>query len=160
MLVVLNNKLRLIYLVDLVAGQQMQVLVHRPRAVDVTMRRVGSSTSVAVDPLEPMLSTMASLQVLKIVRDGNALSLNSTKEVLLDWVCVVAERHLDGSLKAVEIAVVAGALVSLMLLHKRKQFLGSPALSLEVVVVGGRSACVHLVAVSSMLDVLWQCDQP
>jgi hypothetical protein len=123
------------YLLDLVAGQQVQVLVHRTSAVDVSVRRVRSSTSVSVDPLEPMLGTMTSNKILKIVGGRDALSLSGTKEVLFDWVSVVTERDLDGSFKTMDIAVIAGPLVCFVLLHKRNELLGSPALGLEVIVV-------------------------
>ena len=67
-----------------------------------------------------------------------------TQEVLHDWVCVVAKGDLDWALKAVEVTVVASPLICLMLLHQREEFLGSPALGLEVIVVGGRGTGVHL----------------
>lgn len=43
-------------------------------------------TYIAVDPFEPMLGAMASLQVLKIIDNRNVLRLGSTKEVVLDGV--------------------------------------------------------------------------
>lgn len=118
--------------------------MHRARAVDVSMSRIRSSTSVPVNPLEPMLSSVAGDQVLKVIGGRDTLSLDSAKEVLLDGVCVVSERHLDGSLESVDVAVVAGSLVGLVLLHKRDELLGGPALGLEVIVVRGRSTSVHL----------------
>ena len=133
-----------LYLFNLVASQQVQVLVHRASAVDVAVGRVRASSSVAVDPLEPVLSTVAGNQVLKIVGGGDTLGFGGTEEVLLDRVGVVAERNLDGPFKPVDVAVVAGALVGLVLLHERNELLGSPALGLEVIVVGSRSTRVHL----------------
>jgi hypothetical protein len=132
------------HLLDLVACQQVQVLVHGACAVDVGVRRVGSSTSVPVDPLEPVLSTVTCDQVLEIIGCWDALGLDSAEEVFLDGVAVVAERHLDGTFEAVEVAVVTGALVGLVFLHKRNEFLCGPALGLEVIVVGSRCASVHL----------------
>lgn len=61
-----------------------------------------------------------------------------------DWVGIVAERYLDGSFEAMNVSVVAGALISFMLPHQRNQFLGGPALGLKVVVVRGRCPSVHL----------------
>jgi hypothetical protein len=124
-------------LVNLVASEQMQVLVDSASAVDVAVSRVGSSSSIAVDPLEPVLSTVAGGQVLEIVGGRNALRFGGTKEVLLDRICVITEGNFDGSLKSVEIAVVAGTLVGFVLLHQGNKLLGSPSLSLEVIVVGG-----------------------
>jgi hypothetical protein len=140
---ILNMRSRT-YLVDLVAGQQVQVLVHGPSAVDVSVCRVGSSTSVPVDPLEPMLGTMTSNEILKVVGGRDALSLGSTKEVLLDRIGVVAKRHLDGSLETMNVTIVAGSLVGFVLLHEGDELFGGPALGLEVIVVGSRSAGVHL----------------
>jgi hypothetical protein len=133
------------HLLDLVAGQQVQILVHSACAVDVGVRRVGSATGVSVDPLEPVLSTMTGDQVLEIVGGRDALGFDGAEEVFLDGVAVVAKRHLDGTFEAVEVAVVAGTLVGLVLLHQRNEFFGGPALGLEVIVVGCGCASVHLV---------------
>jgi hypothetical protein len=64
------------HLLDLVAGQQVQVLVHSACAVDVCVRRVGSATGVSVDPLEPVLSTVTGDQVLEIVGGRDALGFD------------------------------------------------------------------------------------
>lgn len=80
-----------VYLVDLVACQQVQVLVNGTSAVDISVGRVRSTTSIAVDPLQPVLSTMSGNQVLKIVGGRNALCLDRSQEILLDRVGVVAE---------------------------------------------------------------------
>lgn len=146
----LNGLLRVItYFFDLVTGQQVQVLVDGAGAVDVAVSRVGSASSITVDPLEPVLSTVAGDQVLKIISGGNALGLGGAEEVLLDGVGVVAKRNLDRALESVNVAVVAGTLVRLVLLHERKEFLGGPALGLEVVVVGSRGTGVHLNNIST-----------
>ena len=55
------------------------------------MSRVGSPSGIAVDPLQPVLSTVAGDQVLEIVGNGNPLGLNGTQEVLLDGIRVVSE---------------------------------------------------------------------
>jgi hypothetical protein len=94
---------------------------------------------------------MTSDQVLKIVCGRNALRLGGTKEVLFDRVSVIAERNLDRALEAVDVAIVARPLVSFMLPHERDKFLGCPALGLEVIVVGSRSAGVHLYVISIKL---------
>lgn len=95
------------YLLDLVAGQEVQVLMNSTCAMDVAVRRVRSSTSVPVDPLEPMLSTVAGNQVLKIIGSRDALSFDGAKEVLLDWIAVVAKGDLDRALEAVDVTIVA-----------------------------------------------------
>ena len=61
---------------------------------------------------------------------------HGTEEVLLDRIRVVTKGNLDGSLESVNVAVVAGALVSLVLLHQGNELLSGPSLGLEVVVVG------------------------
>jgi hypothetical protein len=132
------------HLLYLVACQQVQVLVYGARAVDVAVGRVRSPACVPVDPLEPMLSTVSSNQVLKIIGGWDALSFDGTEEVLLDRVTVVAKGHLDGAFETVEVTVVARSLVGLVLFHERNKFLGGPALGLEVIVVGSRCASVHL----------------
>jgi hypothetical protein len=116
------------------------------------MRRVRSSASVPVDPLEPMLSTVASGQVLKIVGDRNTLSFDGAKEILLNWIAVVAEGDFDWALETVEVAVVTGSLISFVLLHQRNELFGGPALGLEVIIVGSRGASVHLAEVSRKAD--------
>jgi hypothetical protein len=123
-------------LLNLVAGKKVQVLVNSARAVDITVSRIRPSSSVAIDPLEPVLSTMASGQILKIVGGRDTLRFGGTKEVLLDWVGVVTKRNLDGSLESMDVAVVAGTLVSFVLLHQGDELLGCPSLGLKVIVVG------------------------
>lgn len=90
-----------------------------------------------------MLSTVASNEILKIVRDRDVLRLDRTEEVLHDRVGVVAEGDLDGTIETVNVTVVAGTLVCLVLPHERNELLGGPALGLEVVVVGSRRTSVH-----------------
>lgn len=131
-------------LVDLGVALEMQVGVLGTGGVDVSMRSIASTARVAVDPLEPVLSTVARLQVLKVVSDWNALRLGGTQKVLHDWICVVAKRDLDRPLEAVDFGVVAGPLVCLVLLHKRDELLGGPALGLPVIVVRSRRTSVHL----------------
>jgi hypothetical protein len=114
------------------------------RAMNVSVCRVRSASSVSVDPLEPMLRAMSSNQVLEVVGEWDTLRLCSAEEVVLDGVSVIAKRHLDGSLEAMNVAVVARALVRLVFLHQRNELLGGPALSLKVIVVGRRGTSVHL----------------
>lgn len=132
------------YLFNLVVHHQVQVLVNGTSAVNVAMSGVRSSSGVTVDPLEPVLSSMAGNQVLKIIGSGDSLGFGGPQEVLLDWVGVVAKRNLDRTLKAVEIAVVARTLVCLVLLHERDKLLGGPAFGLKVIVVRSRGTSVHL----------------
>ena len=47
-------------LVDLGVDDEVEVLVVVASAVDVSVRRVRTTTGVAVNPLEPVLSTVAS----------------------------------------------------------------------------------------------------
>ena len=54
---------------------------------------------------------MAGDEILKIVGCGDALGLTRSQEVLLDRICVVAERDFDGAFESVNVAVVAGTLV-------------------------------------------------
>lgn len=142
----------------------MQILVIGTSRMDVSMGTVRSTASITVDPFQPMLGTVASDQVLKVVRDRNVLAFGSTQEVLHDRVfalsamkvlmiklslltCVVAKANFDRSLESMKITIVACALVCLVLLHQWNELLSSPTLGLEVVVVGGRSTSVHLVFV-------------
>lgn len=78
-------------LINLSVNSQVQVLMDSSRAVDVTMSRVASASGITVDPLQPMLSTMASDQILKIVRGRDALRLSCAQEIVFDRIRVVAE---------------------------------------------------------------------
>lgn len=100
------------------------------------MGRVATTTSVAIDPFQPMLGTMTSDQVLKVVRDWDVLRLGSSEEVLSDGVGIIPKGDLDGSFETMEITVITSTLVCLMLPHQRKKLLGGPAFGLKVVVVG------------------------
>lgn len=98
---------------------------------------------IPVDPLEPVLGTVARDQILKIIRDRDILRLDGTQEVLHDGVGVVAKADFDRAIESVDVAVVAGTLVGLVLLHERQQLLSRPAFRLEVVIIGGRCTSVH-----------------
>lgn len=93
--------------------------MHGAGGVDVGVGAVAPASRVAVDPLEPLLGAVGGDEVLQVVDDGDALRLDGPEEVVLDGVRVVAERHLDGALVAVDVAVVRRALVRLVLLHER-----------------------------------------
>ena len=127
----------------------MQVLVDSTGGVNVCGGSIRSATGVTdyilvlyndhigaqslpIDPLEPVLSTVTGNEILQVIGGWDVLGFGCTEEVLADGVGVVAEGDLDGTLEAVEVAVVAGTLVGFMLLHQWEQFLGSPALGLEV----------------------------
>ena len=99
------------------------------------MGRIGTTTSVPIDPLEPMLSTVTGSQILQIVSGGNALGFSSTKKVPRDRIRVVAKGDFDRTFEAMDVTIVAGTLVGLMLFHKWDEFFGLPPLSLEVIIV-------------------------
>lgn len=150
--------------VDLGVALQVQVGVSGTRAVDVRVGGVASAscgvlvrvqprpeqlTSVAVDPLQPVLRAVSTpsafsiqgenirrLQILEIVRRRNPLALRCPQKVLRNGIRMVAKGDLDGPVKAVQIRIVAGPLVRLVLLHQRDQLVGCPAFGLEVIVVG------------------------
>lgn len=82
----------------------------RSGTVDVAVCRVGTTSSVSVDPLQPMFGTMASDQVLKVIRSGDALGLRGTQEVLLDGVGVIAKADFDWALESMKLPVIARAL--------------------------------------------------
>jgi hypothetical protein len=88
--------------------------VNRAGAVDVTMGGVATAAGIAIDPLEPVLRTVASNQVLEVVGRGDTLRLTRSQEVLFDRVCVVTERDLDRSLESMNVTVVAGTLPELV----------------------------------------------
>lgn len=91
-------------LVHLGVATYVQVGVDSSCRVDVAVGTVASTTSlgaflsahvhatrqqsahIAIDPLKPMLSTMAGLEVLKIVNNRDALRLSCSEEVLCDRV--------------------------------------------------------------------------
>jgi hypothetical protein len=143
--------------VDGAGGVDVGVSAVRSTATDVVLvgwshvARVYSYLRVSVDPLEPVLRTVASSEVLEIIHSGNSLGLGSPEEVILDGVSglcsasgdssgkrgnsrVVSERNLNGTLSSVDLTVLRSSLVGLMLPHERKEFLSGPALSLEVII--------------------------
>ena len=122
----------------------MQILVYCTSAVDIAVGRITSPSSISVDPLKPVLGTMTGHQILEIICSWNALRFGGPQEVLLDWVSIVAKGNLNGALESVNIAIVARSLVCLMLFHKRYELLCSPALGLEIVVIGCGGTCIHL----------------
>ena len=46
---------------------------------------------------------LASDKILEIVRGWDTLTFSSTQEVLHDWICMIAKRDLDWSVKAMDI---------------------------------------------------------
>jgi len=68
--------------------------------VNVCVGRVRPTARVTVDPLQPVLGTMACREVLEIIGSGNALGFRGAKEVPSNRIGVVPERYLDGALKA------------------------------------------------------------
>ena len=43
-------------------------------------------TYIAIDPLQPLLGTVRSLEILQIIDDGDALRLGGAEEVILDGI--------------------------------------------------------------------------
>ena len=158
--------------VDLGVGGEVQVRVYRTSRVNVGMSAVASAACVAIDPLQPVLSPVGSLEVLEVIYNGDALRLGSSEEVILDRIgagvwsvsarrrepsnALVSERHLDWTLKAMRVSVLTSTLIGLMLLHQRDKLLGGPALGLKVIIVRRRGPGVHL---SRMLDMTRVKDQ-
>ena len=105
--------------------------------MDISVSGVTSTTGVSIDPLQPMLGTVTSHQVLEVICDGYVLRLGSAKEVLCNRVGVVAEGNFDWTLKPMDITIVASSLVCFMLPHQREKFFGSPAFGLKVIIVRG-----------------------
>jgi len=114
---------------------------------------------VAIDPLQPMLGSVACSEILQVIDGRDALGLGGAEEVFLDRVgagvshirtqkhvhcesshedSLISKRDLDGSIETMQILLVAGALVGLMLSHQGQKLLGRPTLCLEVVIVGSR----------------------
>lgn len=63
--------------------------------------------SIPVDPLQPVLSTVARDEVLEVVGHGDTLRLRGAQKVMHDRIRVVAKRNLDRALEAVDVAVLA-----------------------------------------------------
>lgn len=98
------------YLLNFGIHHQVQVLMHRPGTVNVPMCRIRTTPSVSVDPLQPVLCTMGGGEILEVIRSGNTLRLSGPQKVLFDGVGVVPEADFDGSIKSMNISVVARAL--------------------------------------------------
>ena len=73
-------------LLDLGVDNQVQVSVVGASAVDVRVGAVRSATSIPVDPLEPVLSSVACHEILQVIGDRDVLALYRTQEVLHDRV--------------------------------------------------------------------------
>lgn len=131
--------------------------------VDVGVSRVTPPAGISIDLFEPMLGTMTanvswdgqgihsdlpSFEVLKIISYGESLAFGCSKEILHDWVSVVAKRTFDWAVKAVDITVVACSLVRLVLLHQGDELFCSLAFGLKVIIVGRGGPRVHLSASS------------
>jgi len=111
--------------------------------MDIRMGRVRATASVSIDPLEPVLSTVSSRQVLKVIRRRDALRFRGSQEVPGNGVGIISKRHFNGALEAVNVTVIAGTLVGLVFLHQGDEFFGLPPFGLEIVVIGGRGSGVH-----------------
>jgi hypothetical protein len=68
----------------------------------------------------------------------------------------------DRPLETMDLPVIASSLISLMLPHQRNQFLGRPALGLEVIVVRSRSTSIHLFhkSATSLPTFVWNIHSP
>jgi hypothetical protein len=62
--------------------------------------------TLPVDPLQPMLGTVAGDEILEIVCDRDVLRFDCTQEVLHDRVGVVTEADLDRALESMDVTVV------------------------------------------------------
>jgi hypothetical protein len=69
----------------------MQILMDSPRAVNVSMGTVRTTSGIPIDPLQPVFCTMARNQILKIIGGGNALGFAGTKEIILNRIRIVSE---------------------------------------------------------------------
>jgi hypothetical protein len=70
----------------------------------------------------------------------------SPGSIMQEWDHIlVAKRDLDRALETMNIPILRSTLIRLMLSHERQKLLGRPSFGLEVIVVGRRSAGVHLV---------------
>lgn len=110
--------------------------------------------STRVRPLVPSFCGglyLPSGKVLEIVSDRNTLRLRSSQEILHHWVRVIAKGDFDGAIKSMEFRIIASPLIGLVLSHQRQQFLCGPTFGLEVVVIRGRGAGVHLQTFSTIL---------
>lgn len=81
-------------LLDFSVAHQVQILVVLPGAVDVCVSGVTATAGVSIDPLQPVLSSVAGDEILQVVRDRDVLGFDGTQEVLHDGVGVVAEGDL------------------------------------------------------------------
>lgn len=113
----------------------MEVFVVLPCRMDISVSRIGPTSRILVDPLQPVLSTMSGHQILQVVRNWNVLRFRRPQEVLHDGIGVVAEADFDGSLETVNVTVLGCPLIRLVLLHQRDQGLRVPPLHLEVVII-------------------------
>jgi hypothetical protein len=165
----------------------MQIGVMSTSTVNISMSRIRSTSSIAVDPFFPVAGSVSGFQVLEVVGYGDALGFDSTQEVLHHGVRVISKADLtrfvitgcdeersrkgwekvveekdekmgedfgfghtfDRPIEAMNVTVVASSLVGLVLSHERNQFLGGPALGLEVIVVRSRGTSVHLINMSA-----------
>ena len=88
----------------------MEILVDSASAMNVTMCRVRAPPGITINPFQPVLGSVGRCEILEIIGSWDALRFRSTQEVVLDWVCVVAERYFDWSLESMKVSVVAGTL--------------------------------------------------
>ena len=82
-----------------------------------------------------MLCTVARGKILKVISGGNALRLSGPEKVPCNRIRIVPKGDLDGPFEAVQIPIVARALVGLMLLHEWEQLLGLPSFRLKIVII-------------------------
>lgn len=118
---------------------------------------IRSSTSITIDPFQPVFSTMTGTvsmnlnleiysrcgQVLQVICDWKTLTFCSSKEVLHDRICIVAERNFDWSFETMNISIVAGSLICLMFSHQWNEFLCCPTFGLEIIIIGCWCTSVH-----------------
>jgi hypothetical protein len=72
----------------------MQIGMMSTSTVDISMSRIRTTPSIAVDPFLPVAGSVSGFQVLEVVGYGDALGFDSTQEVLHYRISVVAKADL------------------------------------------------------------------
>jgi hypothetical protein len=69
----------------------MQIGMMSTCTVDISMSRIRTTSSIAVNPFFPVAGSVSGFQVLEVVGYGDALGFDGAEEVLHNGVCVVAK---------------------------------------------------------------------
>lgn len=78
-------------LIDLGVALDVQVLMFGASGMNISRCSIRPAASVSIDPLKPLLGTVASDKVLEIIRDWEALRFCRSQEILHDGVLIVSE---------------------------------------------------------------------